>query len=145
MLFAALSSLALVTACSDGDDGPQWATTCPNSNPVYVSLKGRVTDSEGEPVHRIQVAMIEYLYMRCAAAAYTDENGEFAFVRRRTFGIPAALLFRDVDGVANGVFEDRCDRVEFVRSSDDSLDSEIVLPDVEVQLTRIEPVVVEGR
>lgn len=144
MLFAALSSLVLATACSDGDTEPQEITTC-GSDPVYVSLKGRVTDSEGEPVHRIQVAMIEYLYMSCAAVAYTDENGEFAFVRRRMFSAPAALLFRDVDGVANGVFEDRLDDcIEFVRSSDYSSDSEIVLPDVEVQLTRIEPVIVEG-
>lgn len=146
MLFAVLSSLALAAACSDGEAEPQWYTTCPPINPMYASVKGRVTDAEGVPVRGIQVSILADWTGR--AVVYTDENGEFAFVRARTSTVPYVMAFRDIDGVDNGAFEDLCENVGFVQCPDEPsvkrVYCDFTAPDVEVRMEKLDVMIIEN-
>lgn len=144
-LFAVLSSLALAAACSDGDTEPLWYKTCPPINPMYASVEGRVTDSEGVPVRGIQVSILADWTGR--AVVYTDENGEFLFVRARTSTVPHVMAFRDVDGVDNGAFEDLRENVGFVQCSDEPSEKrdycDFAAPYVEVRMKRFDVAIIE--
>ncbi len=96
----------------DYDDG-----MCMYGTPtVTFSVKGRVTDTEGEPIEGIRVN-VEY------TETFTDTLGTFEFKDIQAFGSGDATLtrqleFQDVDGQENGSFEDRKIDVTFTRNND---------------------------
>ncbi|MDE6446004.1 MAG: radical SAM-associated putative lipoprotein [Alistipes sp.] len=84
---------------------------------VTFSISGHVSDDKGKPIEGISVRF------RNDAETYTDAEGNFEFKHCRTFGTGGDtfgeyLLFRDVDGAANGAYENTKAYVTFVRNED---------------------------
>lgn len=83
---------------------------------VTFSVKGRVTDMEGEPIEGIRVK-VDYM------EKFTDSLGKFDLKNIQTFGfgeerfLYKQLEVQDVDGEKNGSFKDREIKVQFIRNN----------------------------
>ena len=116
LIYAILSLLGLATACSKHHD--EGGEVCMYGTPtVTFSVKGHVTDEKGQPIEGIRVSVQLY------KATFTDAQGQFAFKKQQMIGMSSdrfieELEFRDVDGEANGSFENRTVPVAFVRNKE---------------------------
>lgn len=107
-----LLGFATVCSCSQTDeygcpipDPPPMPEYGPAPIETYeiFSVKGKVVDTDGNPIPYISVTT------RGGEHTATDTEGDFAFERVievRPEGNPHTLHFADVDGPANGSFEE---------------------------------------
>lgn len=135
LIFMILSLLGLATACSEEENSCEYGTPY-----VTFSVKGRVADADGAPVHGIRVAVGEDAY---APATTTGADGAFAFDKTPFYmGHPDKLIFTDIDGAANGEFGPQTLDVAFEKSGSKLENSwhtgYYTAPDVEIRLNGID-------
>ncbi len=115
LIYAILSLLGLTTACSKDDKG---GVDCMYGTPIATfSVKGNVTDTDGQPIKGIRVKVDYY------TSTLTDEQGKFGFDKVQMIGFGndsfnKQLEFQDIDGEENGSFEDKEINVTFIRDKD---------------------------
>ena len=116
LIYAILSLLGLATACSKNHDE---GDVCMYGTPtVSFSVKGHVTDEKGQPIEGILVSVCNDSF------TFTDAQGQFAFKKQPLFGMNVGEKFvdelecRDIDGEANGSFENKKQSVFFTRNKE---------------------------
>ncbi len=106
LIWMLLSLLGFSTACDKlGLQSDAYGT--PHA---YFSVKGKVVNSEGEPIQNVEVNPED------GPIVLTDQFGEFVFDKSMAFSLPDDKLtfaFRDVDGEQGGLFNDKSLEVEF--------------------------------
>lgn len=140
LLWMLLALLGFAPSCIDSENDDPDPYICEYGTPsASFSVKGKVTDDEQVPIPGIQVKLGEdYLG---SEEVFTDENGEFAFVKAFAHSIPKTpvpLIFTDVDGEENGLFDSVSVDVQFEQNPDVNHNSwyqgDFIADDVEVRM-----------
>lgn len=114
LIWMLLALLGFSTACDElGLQSDEYG-----SPHAYFSVKGKVVNSEGEPIENIGVNPENDPY---APVVLTDRFGEFVFDKSTAFSLPdnkLTLYFSDIDGEQGGLFNDNSVEVEFRQVED---------------------------
>ena len=121
-LFAAILALFGVSSCEQGDlYGPPYADSglygCPQSE--YIEVTGTVTNEAEQPIENIQVvSQWDDGYIK--DTTYTDQNGNFELRRDGLYpNRDIKLYFNDIDGTANGSYQNDSADVHITYSNGD--------------------------